>query len=162
MNGRYDIGITAFPFDRESLIIYPLEDKAVVAIPIGHKLVRRKTVSAQDLRNENLVLLSKASTHPIHGLLNAVRPHQVLDTSLSMIACILVSERMGVAIVDPFSASEYVGRGIVLRPLEPALVIGTAVVCPRGRALSAIAQSFLEEFLEHSRQFLARAEYCQS
>jgi DNA-binding transcriptional LysR family regulator len=161
INGRYDIGVTAFPFDRDSLVIYPLEDKAVVAMPTGHKLVRKKTVSALDLRNEDLVLLSKASTHPIHGLLHAVRPRQTLDTSLSMIACILVSERMGIAIVDPFSASEYVGRGIVLRPLEPALVIGTAVVCPRGRALSAIAQSFVEEFLEYSRQFLARAEYCR-
>ncbi len=69
---------------------------------------------------------------------------------------------MGIAIVDPFSASEYVGRGVVLRPLEPAMTIGTAVVCSRSRPLSAIAQTFLNDFLEYSREFLAQAKYSQS
>ncbi|MGA8907785.1 MAG: LysR family transcriptional regulator [Acidobacteriaceae bacterium] len=160
--GHYDVGMTAFPFNRDSLVVYPLEDAAVVAMPTDHRLARRKTVKVQDLRDENFVALSKSDTHPIHNILQAVRRRQALDTQLSMIACVLVLEGMGIAIVDPFSASEYIERGLVVRPLEPAMTIGTAVVCSRGRPLSAIAQSFLDEFLEHSRQFLARAEYCQS
>ncbi|HEY6432094.1 MAG TPA: LysR substrate-binding domain-containing protein, partial [Acetobacteraceae bacterium] len=159
--GHYDIGITAFPFNRESLIIYPLEDKAVVAMPTGHRLARKKTIRAQDLHDQDFVLLRKPSTHPINNILHAVRRHQAIQTSFSVIACILVAERMGIAIVDPFSASEYVGRGVVLRPLEPPMTIGTAVVCSRSRPLSAIAQTFLHDFLEYSREFLNQAKYSQ-
>jgi len=160
--GHYDIGITAFPFNRESLIIYPLEDKAVVAMPAGHRLVRKKAVNAQDLSDEDFVLLRKASTHPINNILHSVKRRQAIQTSLAAIACTLVSERMGLAIVDPFSASEYVGRGVVLRPLEPPIAIGTAVVCSRSRPLSAIAQTFLNDFLDYAREFLAQARYCRS
>ena len=59
------------------------------------------------------VLLAVADHDPaLVGL-----PHRD-ETPLSQIACVLVSEGVGIAIVDPFSASEFVGR-IVARPLRP-------------------------------------------
>lgn len=156
--GDYDVGITAFPFERESLVIYPLHDRAVVAMPCDHPLASKKTVTPNDLRNQDFVLLNKPRTHPIHNILHAVPRRQSIDTSLSTIACILVAEKMGIAIVDPFSASEYTGRGVVMRPLEPAITLGTAVVCSQSRKLSSIARTFVEELLEHARQFLAERD----
>lgn len=153
--GHFDVGITAFPFERESLVIYPLQDRAVVVMPEGHPLAKKKTITPKDLRNEEFVLLNKPRTHPIHNVLHAVMRRQTLDTSLAMIACILVTEKMGVAIVDPFSASEYAGRGVVMRPLDPAITIGTAIVCSQSRRLSSVAQTFVDELLSHAHQFLA-------
>ncbi len=150
--GHFDVGITAFPFERASLVIYPLQDRAVVVMPEGHRLADKKTVTPKDLRDETFVLLNKSATHPIHNLLHAVTRRQSIDTSLSMIACVLVAEQMGVAIVDPFSASEFAGRGVVMRPLDPAVTLGTAVVCSQGRKLSAVAQDFVDELLGHAHR----------
>jgi DNA-binding transcriptional LysR family regulator len=72
---------------------------------------------------------------------------------------VFVSEGMGVAIVDPFSASEFVGRNVILRPFEPSIRIGTGVVHSSDRALSMIAWEFRAAFLDHVRQFLERAGY---
>jgi hypothetical protein len=77
-------------------------------------------------------------------------------------ACVLVTEGAGVAIVDPFSASEFVGRGLALRAFEPAWIIGTAVIHSRNRPLSITAREFHAEFLEHARSFLERAEYLRA
>jgi hypothetical protein len=43
---------------------------------------------------------------------------------------------------------------LVVRPFEPASVIGTAIVTSRERALSAIANDFQAAFVEHVRRFL--------
>jgi DNA-binding transcriptional LysR family regulator len=172
--GELDLGISGFPvgpargyswsptdaplrFQRGSLTITPLDDEAVIALPIGHRLAGQRVVRAEDLTDENL--MNKDVRHPINIALQAVRHRQVIDTELSTIACALVSEGTGVAIVDPFSAAEFVGRGLVLRPLEPTFTVGTAIVHSADRTLSLIAQEFLTAFLDHTRQFLARADY---
>jgi hypothetical protein len=67
---------------------------------------------------------------------------------LSQIACVLVSEGVGIAIVDPFSASEFVGR-LVARPLRPEIDVGMLLLVPRQRATSALAQSFVSGFSAH-------------
>jgi DNA-binding transcriptional LysR family regulator len=56
---------------------------------------------------------------------------------------------MGVAIVDSFSASEFVANNLVMRPFEPALIIGSALVHSSERSLSVVAQEFRDAFLEH-------------
>ena len=91
--------------------------------------------------------------------MQAVRHRQVIDTELSTIACALVSEGIGVAIVDPFSAAEFTDRGLVLKPFEPGFIVGTAIIHSTDPPLSLIAQEFLTAFLDHTHEFLARADY---
>jgi DNA-binding transcriptional LysR family regulator len=158
--GAFDLGITAFPFQRASLTITPLEDNAMVAMPENHRLTRHKVVRAKDLHDENLILLTRfrRGLHPVEVALQSVVRRSPVETPLATMACVLVSEGMGVAIVDPFSASEFVGKGVVLRPFEPSWIIGTALVHSRERALSVVAREFRDAFLEHARQALARAD----
>ena len=159
--GRYDIGVAAFPFRHGSLAVTPLEDKAVIALPVGHRLAAHRVVRPEDLQQENLILLTRlaAGQHPIAAVLQSAHPRQVIETSLSSIACVFVSEGMGIAIVDPFSVSEFVGRNIVARPLEPSFNVGTAIVHSTERPLSMVAEEFRAAFLDHIHQFLQRAEY---
>jgi DNA-binding transcriptional LysR family regulator len=162
--GQFDLGVTGLRIRRYSLTLIPLDDKAVVALPAGHRLANHAVVRPDDLHDEKLVMLKKFvdSHHPIEMALQSVRHKQVVETPLSAIACVLVAEGMGIAIVDPFSASEFVGRGVVLRALEPGLQVGTGVVHSSERPLSAIAQEFLVAFLDHVHRFLERAEYLQA
>jgi len=156
-SGQFDIGIAAMPFQRKMLTVTPLNDRAMVALPKAHRLASRRSVHARDLDDENLILLSKfqGSLHPVEVALQSVRGSRNIETSLSTIACVLVMEGVGVAIVDPFAASDYVGRGLVLRPFEPSLTVGTAVMRSSERELSLIAQEFFDAFLEHAQSHCA-------
>ena len=74
-----------------------------------------------------------------------VRRRQLIETQLSEIACVLVSEKAGLSLVDPFSASEFVGRGVVFRAFRPDIFFDAAICC-RGPTISALALEFLDTF----------------
>ncbi len=153
----FDIGLTSYPFQRETLEVTLLHDTAVVVMPPSHELAAKPAITAEDLQDQDLILLTKFrnSLHPVQIALQSVRRRTPIETSLSNIACLLAQEGMGLAIVDPFAADEFVGRGLVIRPFVPALVIGTAVVHARDRPMPIVAQQFHAAFLEHARSFLA-------
>jgi DNA-binding transcriptional LysR family regulator len=160
--GRYEIGITGLQFQSHSSFkITPIDDPAVVAIPAGHPLSKLDVVRPKDLYDQNLILLSKFTRglHPIELALQAIPRRQLIDTPLGTIACVLVSEGMGIAIVDPFSASEFVGKNVVFRKFKPTLNIGTAIVHSSERKLSKIAVEFRAALVLHARKFLERADY---
>lgn len=159
--GQFDIGMVAVPFQQHGLTVTALDDQAVLALPVGHRLAQKRVVVAEDLHDENLILLSKFAygLHPVVLALQSVRRGRVIETPLSTIACAFVSEGLGVAIVDPFSGSDFIGRGVVLRAFEPSLTVGTAVVHSSDRALSIIATEFRVAFLDHATRFLERAAY---
>jgi DNA-binding transcriptional LysR family regulator len=160
--GQFDLGVVSTPFQRDSLTVTPLNDPTVVAMPIGHRLTAKTAVRAEDLHDETLIVLSKFFSygqHPVGLALQPVRRTQWIETPLASIACVFVSEGMGVAIVDPFSASEFVGKGIVLRPFVPAMMVGSALVHASDRPLSILAAEFHAAFLEHVQDFLTQADY---
>ena len=159
--GQFEIGLTAFPFQHHALAITPVGDGAVVAMPPGHRLAGQPVVRAEDLREENLILLSRfrSGVQPIEVALQSVARRAPIETPLTTIACVLVTEGMGVAIVDPFSASEFIGKGLVVRKFDPSWIIGSALVHSNERALSVIALEFRDAFLAHVRDYLAEAEY---
>jgi DNA-binding transcriptional LysR family regulator len=164
--GQFDIGVTALPFQRDSLAVTPLEDEAVVVMPKNHPLAKRRIVHADDLHDENLILLTRLkeaeSNHPIRYVLQSVRYRQMIETPLASIACVLVAEGAGIAFVTPFCASEFVGMGVAVRRFEPSFNIGTAIVHSSERALSLLAQEFHVAFIEHMRRFLEKADYLHS
>jgi DNA-binding transcriptional LysR family regulator len=164
--GQFDIGITSLPFRRNSLAVTPLEDKAVIVLPKDHRLAKRRTVRADDLHDEKLILLTRLrnaeGNHPIRYILQSIRYRQRIETPLASIACVLVSEGAGLAIVTPFCASEFIGMGVAVRRFEPTFNIGTAIVHSSERALSLLAQEFHAAFIEHIGRFLKRADYLRS
>jgi DNA-binding transcriptional LysR family regulator len=160
-SGQLDVGVCAFPFQRDSLTTTPFYEKAVVAMPADHRLAGHAAVRADDLVDETVILLTKFQhgLHPIEVALQSIRRRSWIDTPLSTIACVLALEGHGVAVVEPFSASDFVGRGLVLRAFEPALIVGTALIHSSERPLSLAAREFHDAFLAHTLAFLERAEY---
>jgi len=69
-----------------------------------------------------------------------------VETPLSMIACALAAADAGLAIVDPFTAREFEGRGIVLRPFTPRIEVEFGVLYSTQLALSGLARELIEEF----------------
>jgi DNA-binding transcriptional LysR family regulator len=155
-DGAYDLGVVAAPFKREGLKMTVLHDEAVVVLPLGHRLANRPSLSAADLQHDNVIMLSKFSqgVHPVRLALQEVLHRSTIETELSTIACVFVTEGLGVAIVDRFTASEFVGRGLIVRRFEPAALVGCAVIQSSTRKLSLLAEEFRVAFLEHVDAFL--------
>ena len=61
-----------------------------------------------------------------------------------VVACSLVANGLGVAIVDEFSAMQWSDRKLVAVPLEPAVIVIASIISVAGRPLSRLARRFVE------------------
>jgi DNA-binding transcriptional LysR family regulator len=63
-----------------------------------------------------------------------------------VIACALAASGAGLAIVDPFTAREFDGRGIVVRPFAPRIEVEFGILYSTQFALSGLARELIAEF----------------
>jgi DNA-binding transcriptional LysR family regulator len=87
-----------------------------------------------------------------HGVERILR----IETPLSEIACSLVASGAGVSLCEPFTASEYSTRGIVVRPFEPHIEFEYAALYPAAQRTSVLARQFIDGFRAHVAAFLRR------
>jgi DNA-binding transcriptional LysR family regulator len=148
-SGQAEIGLAAAPPERPGLRLEPLKSRAVLVVPKGHRLARRVTVEAKDLTGERFISLAEPSifTANTDTIFADVLRKTVATTPLSGIACSLVAAGTGIAIVDPFSASE--DHGVVALRFEPPIDVRIAIVTSAHRRLSAVSQEFIEAFRAH-------------
>ncbi|EEB82450.1 LysR family transcriptional regulator [Roseobacter sp. GAI101] len=125
------------------LSIYPMPDPVienrkildgslVCIMPYGHHLTKNKTIRAEDLFEEKLISFDP---NVIHGKLveSFFRPHGRMPDVPYRIepahaALGLVSEGLGVAIVDEFTAMAGDLKRIVVRPLEGATTVPVMIL----------------------------------
>ena len=147
--GFCDIGFAQYPLDFPTLDVEALPAvPAVAVLPEGHRLAEKPFLEAHDFIGEPFVSLAGSSQwrYRIDALFSAARVTQQtrIETPLSMIACSLVASGAGIGIVDPYTAAEYRGRGVVVRPFRPAVVYEVGAVWPAGRFRSPLALGFVE------------------
>lgn len=157
--GQAEIGLAAAPPERPGLKLEPFNSHAMVLMPKEHRLARRKSLSARDLASEPFVSLVEPqifATSEIQANLADLQRNAVVTTPLSGIACSLVAAGTGIALVDPFSATDFDNRDVVTIPFEPAINIRIAIVTSAHRRLSALSQEFIEAFRAHVAAHTAR------
>lgn len=156
-SGKVDVGLAAYPAERPGLHLDPLISHAVLVVPHGHRLARRTCVKAEDLAGERFVSLAEPSifTATTETILANVLRETVVTTPLSGIACSLVAAGTGIALVDPFSASEFAGRGVSVVGFEPPIIVRTDIVTSEHRRLSAVSEEFIAAFRAHVTAFVA-------
>ncbi|MFY7960787.1 MAG: LysR family transcriptional regulator [Elsteraceae bacterium] len=149
--GQAEIGFAAAPPERPGLRIEPIKSRAVLVVPQAHRLADRRVASEQDLAGERFISLEGPSFFTSHtGTMMAERGVEVVvKTPLSGIACSLVAQGAGIALVDPFSASDYAGRGLAILKFEPAIDVPVSVVTSAQRRLSQISTEFIDAFRAH-------------
>jgi len=157
--GRYDFGVAESSVERPGLAVEVLPLKVVAAVPAGDSLARRRVLKPKDFEGRSFVSLGPATLFRsrVDAAFAGVNRRQLIETQLSEIACVLVSERAGLSLVDPFSASEFKGRGVVFRPFRPDVYLDAAVLTPTARPVSALALEFLESFRNAVRRLSAAA-----
>jgi DNA-binding transcriptional LysR family regulator len=145
---RVDLGIGAFPFRRtglESEIFCRAPEYLVM--PEGHALSARGYIRPTDLEDAPFISLTRDAVgrHVIDRVFErfGVTRRLVAETQANALICELVRRGLGVALVDPFTAADYAGRGVVAVPFRPRIEFRLGILYPKHRPLSRVAKVFL-------------------
>jgi DNA-binding transcriptional LysR family regulator len=149
--GHCEIGFVQSPIESANVVAEKFKPiPAVAIIPRGHPLTKKRVVRPKDFDGEAFV--APEATTPMRHHIDVIFAEVGVvcdiraETPASMIACGLVASGLGVSIVDPFSALEYVGQGVVIRPFAPFIQFDIVLLRSAHRALSRSAQEFVDEF----------------
>jgi len=123
--------------------------RCVCAMPAGHPLAASNTISTAQLAGENVIGLEReflSRYAPGAKLYDTLAANLRIQVHQSIAACALVAERVGVAIVDPFTAQHCAPNGITIRPLTVSVPFEMCIISSPEAPLSAAAREFLTLF----------------
>jgi DNA-binding transcriptional LysR family regulator len=141
---QLDIAITADEVDTTGVESVPFAQvPAALAIPPGHRLALKDVVVPMDLDRIDFVALAPEDTtrHEAEAIFAryGVAPKVVVETAYASVVCALVLAGTGCGIVDPVTATDYVQRGLVLRPLDPCPNFRTLMLFPPRKTSRIVA-----------------------
>ncbi|WP_164771469.1 LysR substrate-binding domain-containing protein [Mesorhizobium sp. M7D.F.Ca.US.004.03.1.1] len=148
-SGYADLAIALTPPPRPGLELSKLIDgRMVCALPEAHPLAQKQILSPIDLEHVPVIGLDPLSRL---GSTVATAFHEAgvpFSPSLNVLqgaaACSLVSNGLGVAIVDEFSASSWVAEGLVIRAFEPSIAVHATLISLKDRPLTRLARKFVQ------------------
>lgn len=125
-----------------------------------HPLARRKIIRATDLDGQSFISLGAEDRSRFrvdqafegHG----VRRRIAIEAQQSEAACTFASEGVGVAIVEPFSASEFSPEKLAVRPFQPRIPFDLWLMTPSHRPRSLLLEAFIKMFEEAVKAKISR------
>jgi DNA-binding transcriptional LysR family regulator len=134
----HDLGLTehdrAPPGTRQTPL---LQADEVAVLPEGHALAHKRQLKLKDFAGQPFVSL--AVSDPYRQQLDAlfaqqgVVPLRQIETPSAASVCAMVAKGLGLSIVNPLTAMDYVGRGLVIRRLSPSIPFRASLVRPLQR-----------------------------
>lgn len=122
--------------------------EAVCAVPAGHALARRSAIEIEDLRDQQLLSLGSGSqiSSRLDALLRVagIAAPVLAESTASEVLCRLVAHGVGLALVDPFTASAVRDPAVVIRRFRPRVDYAAALVFPAGVPRSRAVERFAE------------------
>jgi DNA-binding transcriptional LysR family regulator len=153
---RVDFGLVLTPLGEPAARLVPLCTGAMICVvPPGHRLAAQESVTPGDLASYPLISFSRGL--PLgHLVESAFRragvPRRIgLEVNQSSVACALVREGAGVAVIDPFLLTGARDRGVVALKLLPATNVTAQALVPREARLSRAALLLLSSIRRTAR-----------
>jgi len=146
---QYDVGLATLPIADQGLVVEPLcRVRSVLIMPLGHRLAKKRVVSADDLVGEKFVSLSSDTvmryrTEELFTRLKIDRQLAV-EAQSTILMGNLVELGLGVAVVHPFVAEHFAGK-VEIRPFEPAIEVSYGLVFPEGARRLRVVDSLAEK-----------------
>jgi len=157
--GQCDLGFAESSIEHAAVQLEHMPTAPYVAVlPQGHRLARKAKLRPEDFDGESFISLgpSTVSRFRIDRLFaeRGVERIMRIETPLSEIACALAGSGVGVALCEPFTATEYATRGIVARPFEPRIDFEYSALYAAHRTVPPVAREFIDGFRAHVTAFL--------
>lgn len=161
---QFDIGLSFGAVDQPGINKRLLTQvPSVCVLPPGHKLANKPVVVPEDLDGECFVSMgvddfTRIEIDRVFESAGISRTMNI-EAHLAGVVCSIVLAGAGVSIVNPFTALDFVNRGLILKPFKPDIIVKFFLTFPAARPKSALADKFVvsieayrEECLNELRQ----------
>jgi DNA-binding transcriptional LysR family regulator len=132
----------------------------VCVLPMGHPLLKKHTLAPEDFSSKPFISLSNLDSYrqQIDEIFRQaqVDRQMVLDTHSAASVCALVREGVGLAIVNPLTALDFVGQGLEIRPFTASIPFTVSLVKPLYRPASPLVILFEDALREQAALVEAR------
>ena len=157
---RHDIGLTERSAPPPGTTMEPLmAADEVCVLPEGHPLLAKQVLSPEDFAGERFVSLSPADGYrkQIDEICRqrAVSRNLVLETHSAVSVCSMVQAGIGIAVVNPFTAQAFAGRGLEMRRFSVSIPFHVNIVLPEHRPSSPLTELFVESLKAEAETLLA-------
>lgn len=148
MKQRCNVGFVMLPMNYLSMHSEPLITTDMVCIlPKGHRLAEKTILSPTDLQGERFIsntreLNSRLQMDALFLSFGVERKLQV-ETQINAGICSFVESGLGVSLIDPITALNYINRDIVIRGFEPTLQHDFQVLFPSNQPPSILVRAFV-------------------
>jgi DNA-binding transcriptional LysR family regulator len=143
---QFDVGVIEMPLSRPATVIDPLPASRIVAVmPAAHPLASRGRISLKELDGERMVMLAQGSfvRYQIDDAFSKLgaAPQVVIETPSSAVACALVAEGAGVALVGRVTADFFLESGVAICELDEDVFMRYALIYPQLTTLLPLASA---------------------
>ena len=124
-SGHYDIGFATLPIDSNQLLVDELiKTEAICLIPKGHPLASCDKIHLQQLTDQHLVVPNQPNIAADQLLRliaeNHIRIAGKTEANIASI-CGLVSNGVGISVMNPITAHDLSSKNMVVKPFIPAI-----------------------------------------
>lgn len=160
---RHDLGLTETlhtPAGTERTPLLTLNE--VCVLPQGHPLAAKPALTPADFHGENYISLSRTDSY--RQLLDAlfvehqVKRRMVVETHSAASICAMVRAGVGISVVNPLTALDYAGNGVVVRRFSVEVPFTVSLVRPLHRPGSALVDAFARHLQESMPRILTPLE----
>lgn len=150
VSGAFDLGLAADEIDVSGVLHQPfVSPRALCAMPVGHPLCERETITPHDLAGIDFIAYvpedrARQRLDLILSESGAAPPHVVVETIYAATVCALVAEGVGVGLVSPYAVAGVDPTRLVLRPFEPAVQSKSLLILPLDRPKSQLVRDFID------------------
>ena len=162
--GRADLGVTSLPLDIDSCTLHwSGQSPCLLGIPAAHALAQQDTVRLCDI--SGIPLIAVQNRHRLrHTLATALlraspdAPEDIrhIEVTSSLEGLALVSQGVGVALIDPFTAHSLPMANVALRPIDIHVPYMMGVVSLKSRELRPDAERLVEALRQYVLQCIPR------
>lgn len=158
---RYDLGVSesdAPPAGTRLERLLTADE--VCVLPDGHHLLARTVIEPEDLAGEPFVSLAPTDPYRMKVdefcLQRGIERTIVVETHSVVSVCAMVQAGVGLAVVNPFTAFAFAGRGLQLRRFSVPIPFHVNLARPEYRPVSPMTERFVAAFRAEAQSLLAR------
>lgn len=143
-----DLGVAAYEADAPGLRSQRFTNcDEVVIMPKSHRLATHGIIRLTDIAEERIVRLQEGDPYSqrLVYLLDqyGLKISSSVETQTSASICAMVAEGVGIALVNPLTAIDFLNANLVLRPFEQSFPFVTTLVQPARATRSKMIDAFV-------------------
>lgn len=160
----HDLGLTEHdraPPGTAQIALFQADEVAV--LPASHALAHKRQLKLKDFAGQPFVSLAAAD--PYRQQLDAlfaqhgVVPLRQIETPSAASVCAMVTQGLGLSIVNPLTAMDYMGRGLVIRRLSPSIPFRASLVRPLQRPGNWVVDALEAALLAEAKECLSQLDH---